>query len=307
MNYKYRVYGLDIISEIKIKEFKTISSIDNNSININFGIVPEKFREYRKEGNIIYLTRKEIWFYIKDLAQFYIKDGKYIIVDTCKEYDNNLLKAYLMCSCLGFIMLQRNILAIHGGVLSINNRGIILTGEKGAGKSTLTAALIKKGYKFISDDVASIRFNNNKPYVMPGFPYQKLCEDSIRRMNIENKNIDFFNSNGKVKYLVPINENIIGKEEEVLYIFQLVVGKDENIFIEEIRGSKKIEYIIDNIYRGEYIKNLNGVTPEYFIKCTNIARNIRFFKITRPKDKFTVDKQIELIEDKLLKFDEVVV
>ena len=57
-----------------------------------------------------------------------------------------------------------------------------------------------------------------------------------------------------------------------------------------------VKDIIENIYRGEYIKYLDGMNPKYFKQCLNIAKNIRFFKITRPVNKFTVDDQIELIE-----------
>ena len=45
----------------------------------------------------------------------------------------------------------------------------------------------------------------------------------------------------------------------------------------------------------------------YFKQCLDIAKNIRFFKITRPANKFTVDEQIELIEGEILGVKEVVV
>ena len=47
--------------------------------------------------------------------------------------------------------------------------------------------------------------------------------------------------------------------------------------------------------------------PIYFKQCIDIAKNIRFFKITRPANKFTVDTQIELIERELIGVKEVVV
>ena len=40
--------------------------------------------------------------------------------------------------------------------------------------------------------------------------------------------------------------------------------------------------------------------PIYFKQCIDIAKNIRFFKITRPANKFTVDNQIQLIERKIM-------
>ena len=87
----------------------------------------------------------------------------------------------------------------------------------------------------------------------------------------------------------------------------ITVGDVEEVTIEELKGSEKINNIINNIYRGEYIKHLGGVNPEYFKKCLNIAKNINFYVVTRPKDQFTVDKQIALIEEKILTIEEAVI
>ena len=70
-------------------------------------------------------------------------------------------------------MIQRDIVAIHGGTIVIDNKAIILTGNRGAGKSTLTTGLRLKGYPFISDDVAAIEIKDSIPMVKHGFPYQK--------------------------------------------------------------------------------------------------------------------------------------
>ena len=49
------------------------------------------------------------------------------------------------------------------------------------------------------------------------------------------------------------------------------------------------------------------MNSKYFKKCLDIAKNINFYVVTRPKDQFTVDKQIELIEDKILTIEEAVI
>ena len=47
--------------------------------------------------------------------------------------------------------------------------------------------------------------------------------------------------------------------------------------------------------------------PIYFKQCVDIAKNIRFFKITRPANQFTVDTQIDLIEGEIISINEAVV
>jgi len=41
---------------------------------------------------------------------------------------------------------------------------------------------------------------------------------------------------------------------------------------------------------------MGGMTPKYLKKCIEIAKKAKFYIITRPKGKYTVDDQIEIIE-----------
>ena len=171
--YNYIVYGLKIKSDIEIKEFIKIEN-ENNDIDIVLGQAPDEIKSMISKGSRSSYSKTKVWFHIDDVATYYIVDGTTILVDPCENHDETLLRVYLMCSCLGFIMLQREQVAIHGGVINIDGNAVIFTGDRGAGKSTLTTALRNKGYQFISDDVAALEMKNNIPMVKHGFPYQKL-------------------------------------------------------------------------------------------------------------------------------------
>ena len=188
----------------------------------------------------------------------------------------------------------------------MDNKAVIFTGDRGAGKSTLTTALREKGYKFISDDVASIKIDK-VPFVMPGFPYQKLCESAMNNFGYDKEDYTSFMSDKEVKYIVPAKDQFVYEEKELTSMVKLTVGDVDEVTIEELTGSEKLNNIIENIYRGEYIKHLGKMDPIYFKQCIDIAKNIRFFKITRPANKFTVDEQIELIERELIEIKEAVI
>lgn len=303
----YYVYGLKIKSEIEIKEFVKLDYInDEDVVAISYGRMSDEIKEGIREGKSIGLSDNKIWFHINDIATYCVSNGNKVEVELCANADMKLMKIYVMCSCLGFIMLQKKMVAIHGGVIEIDNKAVIFTGDRGAGKSTLTTALREKGYKFISDDVAGIKIDK-VPYVMPGFPYQKLCESAMDKFGYDKEKNTSFMSDKEVKYVVPALDEFVYEGRELVSIVKLTVGDVEEVTIEELRGSEKLNNIIENIYRGEYIKHLGKMDPIYFKQCVDIAKNINFYVVTRPKDKFTVDKQIELIEDKLLALAEVVI
>ena len=302
----YKVYGLNIRSEIEIDEFDKLDEIlEKNIVNIRYDKISTEIKDKISEGINIQLFQNKIWFHIDNIATYCISNGNDIKVEVCENADMQLMKIYIMCSCLGFIMLQRNMVAIHGGVIEMNNKAVIFTGDRGAGKSTLTTALREKGYKFISDDVSSTKMEK-VPYVMPGFPYQKLCESAMDNFEYDKEKYISFMSDKEVKYIVPAKDEFVYEPKQLSAIVKLTVGDVEEVTIEELRGSEKLNNIIENIYRGEYIKYLGGMNPKYFKQCIDIAKNIRFFKITRPLDKFTVDDQIDLIEREVIEIKEAV-
>lgn len=292
--YYYKVYGLSIESEIEIEEF-IVNENKEVDVSITINSMPGDIGKLFNEGRRSDYSKDRAWFHIDNIADYYISDGKTIIVKPYENFDKTMLKVYLMCSCIGFIMLQRDKIAIHGGVVTIDDNGVIFTGDRGAGKSTLTTALRNRGYRFISDDVAAT-YIDKVPYVHPGFPYQKLCDDIVEDMGYEKEKCESIVGYEKVKYIVPAYDSFHDESIELNAICKLTVGDVDKVIVEELKGKDKIDNIIQNIYRGEFLGYMGGVTPEMFKQCLLIAKNIKFYKITRPKEGYTINEQINLIE-----------
>ena len=54
------------------------------------------------------------------------------------------------------LLAWRSALPFHGCAVSVGGQGILICGDSGAGKSSLTAALVAEGAKFISDDLSIV-------------------------------------------------------------------------------------------------------------------------------------------------------
>ena len=196
-------------------------------------------------------------------------------------------------------MIQRDIVAIHGGTIVIDNKAIILTGNRGAGKSTLTTGLRLKGYPFISDDVAAIEIKDSIPMVKHGFPYQKLCSSAMDKLGYDKEKYFSFMSDTEIKYLVNAHDDFIYEDTRLFALCELSVGDVEEVQIEEIKGSEKLNKLIANRYRVEFVQAMGGISPIAFKILLQIAKNIKFYKIIRPNGQFTVDKQIELLLERV--------
>jgi hypothetical protein len=295
--YNYKVYGLNIESEIVLPELLTKDYKEGvcADVAISYGSMPKDISTEIEEGKLFKFKKEKMWFLIKNVAKYYILNGDTIIVEPYNNANSHDVKAFLLGSAFGMLFIQRHTIAIHGGTVVVGGRAIVITGEQGAGKSTLTSALREKGYFFMADDVSVIgKRKDTKHVIHPGYPQQKLCRDAMEKMgyNIEAfKRID----EGRDKYAIPVHKSFIKESMPMGALFEIAIGESPHVEIEEITGIEKLKLLLKNIYRVEVTQYLGG-NPEYFKKCLELAKTVPFFKIKRPKEKFSVEEQIGVIE-----------
>lgn len=296
--FSYLVYGLKILSDIKCSELVVLDELQEHEYDVLIEVHPvsSEIHERIADGWYSNYRNESMWFHIPQVATYWMQDGNYISIELCPNADIKMAKQYLLGSCLGMIMLQRNMIAIHGGTIVFDGKGIVFTGDRGAGKSTITSALRLKGYPFVADDVSSVEVGQ-RHFIHPGFPQQKLCQDAMHQFGY---NLDEFKnlmSDTQMKYLIPTHESFVYHKVPLHGIVELKVIDDiHEIQVELLKGQEKLMTIYGNIYRIE-MKQFAGVNPEYFKKCVEIAKEIPVYRISRPKGLMTVDAQMKWLEE----------
>lgn len=110
------------------------------------------------------------------------------LIHPCILQKENLLHLIII-SPLQRILGYYNIFLIHSAVVSKLDKGLLICGGPGIGKSTLTAALLAEGYNFLSDEFAILRENE-----ILSFPLKmKLDRKSLKILKL-NKNKKFIQS-----------------------------------------------------------------------------------------------------------------
>lgn len=155
---------------------------------------------------------------------FRLSNGNKMIIDT-KSRDIDFLSLFIISEPLGILMYQRGTITLHASAVTLpSGKGIVFMGEPGMGKSTTTAALVKKGCNIISDDLVVITIINGISYLIPSFPQIKIWKKSVDGLEynyneIENivegaNKFSFFNPNQFSEELVPMGKIFILNNEE---------------------------------------------------------------------------------------------
>lgn len=296
--YFYNLYGLTVKSELEIRELLPLKdrSTSNQCVEIRMGKVPNESLEKIPSNRWFLGEKDDFIFSIVDVANYHISNGNTVTIEPLINTCEQPVKTFLLGTSFGVLLQQRNTVAIHGGTVIVNNKAIVITGDQGAGKSTLVNGFRHRGFGFMADDVSVTGVDeNNNIVIKSAYPQQKVCKDAMIKMGYNLEDFRLIDE-GRQKYVIPVSKTFSQEDLELGAIFYIT--KDENsekVKFDEIKGTEKLNIIINNIYRIELLR-LIGMNKEYFKKCLDIAKRIPIFKITRPADGFTIDAQMKEIE-----------
>ncbi|MDD6882004.1 MAG: hypothetical protein PUE18_10590, partial [Firmicutes bacterium] len=123
-------------------------------IRIKKGDIPDEI--YSKEQNIGYRFGEKSSWLVNRVCYLYVENGDCIIYKAKEGVSVNRLRNCIMGLGMSMLGLQRGIIAMHCSVVASDSGAILISGESGTGKSTLTNTLLENGCKFMADDMAYV-------------------------------------------------------------------------------------------------------------------------------------------------------
>ncbi|BCN29030.1 phosphoenolpyruvate carboxykinase (ATP) [Anaeromicropila herbilytica] len=298
-SYSYHMLGLNILSEIEL--MCAVGTLEEYDVRIIYDTVDIECNQYQQYSNYFAINDNEFVCDIRDVAKYKITGGNLIQIDLYDKADMELVKVYLLGTCMGVLLLQKGMIAIHGSTIVVNNQAIIITGQCGAGKSTLSTALRLKGYPILSDDISPLTMvESGKVMSVPAFPNQRICHDTAIKLGIDTSKLERACSED-FKYNLDISKEFMNHPVELFGIIQIVPEIMEDVVLTELTKYEKVELIKSNIYCNEFYSRMN-YRPSYFKSIIDLANNIHTYRLLRPEGEFTVERQMELIIDVIARY-----
>ncbi|OCC15631.1 Serine kinase of the HPr protein, regulates carbohydrate metabolism [Dissulfuribacter thermophilus] len=229
--HKYKAYGLHIESEVSIPEFET-ARFSKSDVSIILKRPERRPPRLRGLSGVRFeIAQQYSCLFWEDVGLFQIKNGNQITVSPFPGAYREIVRLPIASTCMALLLEQRGFLVIHGAALEINGAGIVLVGDKGYGKSTLTAYLLGSGGRLLSDDVTAISIDSNGAWIMPGFPSMKLWPDAI---NFLGRDADALKRIHPLveKRAVPMTSNFATNPTRLRSLFFL--GKADTIQLEQV-------------------------------------------------------------------------
>lgn len=300
MSGYYLLFNQKVKSDIPLPEAVPIDPTEEIDITVEYGLPPQWVLGKIQEGQIDHIEEQVMWFNLEKLVLFYIEKGNHIIIYRQSDLITELaIRSYLTGSAMALALMQKGYLPIHGGTVEYQGKGIIISGESGAGKSTITMELYEQGFQFVADDVSVVDLQEREAMVFPGFPQQKFCRDVVEEKSFNMEELIYVDED-RDKFARILKSGYVIHPLPIACMIELRVSDQiDQPECVEVQGGNKLYQIMHNVYRGLVFDRLDN-KPERLRMFVQAASRIPMYRITRPKVGNSVTSIIELIYKQVL-------
>jgi hypothetical protein len=228
------------------------------------------------------ISQTEFGMQVAKVGSFYACNGNY--VEYAPEEGATLasIELFLNGSVYGAILHQRNVMPLHGSSFVWQGRGIMLCGESGSGKSSLTAAFCLAGAEFLTDDVTPIVFADGKPAVVPLSDRIKLWDDALQQLSHAKDYLTPIRP-GEEKYYFPMQKEM--QENYPLHAVLILERTEADTFrTTNLEGVESFTALRNEVYRWEYLPAMPETEAGFFSQLLTLSRGVTVTRVFRPAD-----------------------
>lgn len=268
---------------------------DHLGIAVSRGSVPATLPGAMRPRAWIDVTADEALVRFQSGAKLLVAGGHSAVVDwdLDKELDGDpswMVQGWVVT----LAMLQRGMLSLHAATVRIGDKIVAIAGHRGAGKSTTSMALRKRGHSLLVDDVTLIEFHNDRAWTTPYPRNVHLLPDAAAAVGLEFDALPAL-AGGREKVAFRAEDPAV---EEIL-IDQIVVltqnpGIDE-VEVRRRRGAERLSALMAHTKR-------DGIAPlvlgqeRYFSLLSRLAHSTDVTVIRRPAGSWSLDTVVDAIE-----------
>lgn len=228
------------------------------------------------------VSQREFSLTVPSVGSFFVRDSREVEFSVLPEADEDWVRLYLNGQVLVALLHQRKIINFHASSFVYAGRGVMILGETGAGKTSLTVAFALNGAGFLSDDMTPVLFKDSAPYIWPLNRDIKLREDTVTQLGISRDRLKNAERGTGKQYLDVSRVNV--SDYPLHTILKIETGDISKVEFHEPAAAEKFSLLRSEICSWEILAGMPETEASYLQQLLNIVEQVRFVRVIRPAD-----------------------
>jgi len=213
-----------------------------------------------------------------------VRGGREIVVRPHERADDAALELFVAGPALAVALHQRGRLVLHATAVAIGDRALAILGEKGAGKSTLAAALTRRGHRLLSDDVVVIEERDGRPVALAGTATLKIQPEAAQALGVDPSRLAPLHPNAEKRSWPGAADDRAPPPATPLAAL-LVAAPGPGPTIAALDGPATFLEVVRHTYGARYdYMQRSGGSARHFAQVAALVLAVRAFRLVRGDD-----------------------
>lgn len=190
--------------------------------------------------------------------------------------------------------MQRGNLSLHASTVRIGDEVVAIAGRQGAGKSTTSLALRRRGHQLLVDDTTILTFADGDVFMTPYPRNVRLLPDAAAALGVDFDALPPLA--GRVGKSAFLPEDPPPEPQRIDRIVVLTTPPTATtVALEDVRGADRVRALAAHVSRRGLAPVILG--PQgFFERLSQLAGATRVQVLSRPADAWTLDEVLDAIE-----------
>ena len=242
--------------------------------------LPEHLENGTEAGPYTEAAQNALLFEVPDIARYLVRDGKTVDVAVTAGADRAAARLFLLGSARGALILQRGELPLNAAtVVAPNWKAVALCCPSAIGKSTLAAALCRRGWQFVADDITRVSWNGAMAIAWPSNDRIKLWRDACGMVGENADGLERVRE-GMEKYFLPVRAATTPTALRIAVRLRVAPSLDAL----EVAPTERAKLLSESTFRPRWLDPL-GRRAEHARLAAQIARSCRGVVLNGARDR----------------------
>jgi hypothetical protein len=264
-----------------------------SDVSLEIGDKPPEIENILYEDGMFTIGQNEILVRMDQVGLLFIENGESIKIYPDSNCSQEALQRNISNWGLVGILHQRKNLNFHAAAVAWKGQGMMILGDSGAGKSSLTAALVLNGARFISDDIVVIDFKDRKPWIRPLENQLALRKGTIDQLPKVGHPAGINSFTGKQLFDFPYEKGLV----PLTRIYWITPDEHQLISFNQLGGVEKFGVLRGEICAWEMLKGMPETEMDYLEKLLSISKEVTLTQVKRYQNSKIKDFIGAVIED----------
>ena len=294
--FTYEAFGLNISSCLPLRGLRPGEG--EPDVQVRWGTVPDALEDAQGRGACYQAAPGKFLLSLHGVARYLASDGSQVVIDRAPQATDDDVSAFLLSSVMGAVLHQRGVLALHASAVERDGRATLLLGHSCSGKSTLAAAMLRRGHRLLADDLCAVAVTADGPaQVLPEQTHLELWQRTIEKLGETHAGLRRVRP-ALEKFLFPAGQAVCDEPAAVGRAYVLGFSNAAETELEPLKGMARVNAAMANTYHPRFVEGLGGKGP-HFQQCAAVASQVPVTRLTQPNDGFVVEQTVDLLEEDL--------